>query len=83
MGLARSRNGTIEGPWDHDPEPLWAEDGGHGIFCHPTPDETILVFHHPNHHPNERTKIIAIAGFGAGATTEQDPATALTATAAR
>lgn len=82
MGLARSRNGTIEGPWDHDPEPLWAEDGGHGMFFHPSPDQTILVFHHPNDLPNERTKMIEITGFGTRTSLKENPAKELTDTAA-
>jgi len=34
MGIARSETGQVTGPWRHEAEPLWAEDGGHGmIFC--------------------------------------------------
>ena len=38
MGVSRSESGRVSGPWQHDPEPIWAEDGGHGMIF-----ETLLV----------------------------------------
>lgn len=32
MGVSRSESGTIAGPWTHLPEPLWPNNGGHGML---------------------------------------------------
>ena len=32
MGVSRSESGQILGPWHQDSEPIWAEDGGHGMI---------------------------------------------------
>lgn len=32
QGVARSTSGHISGPWVQEPEPLYAQDGGHGML---------------------------------------------------
>jgi hypothetical protein len=32
MGVALSESGQITGPWRQQAEPLWAQDGGHGMI---------------------------------------------------
>ena len=54
MGIARSLTGAVEGPWTHEPEPLWAEDGGHGMVFRAFDGRLLLTFHQPNDTPNER-----------------------------
>lgn len=54
MGIARSESGTPAGPWTHDPEPLWAEDGGHGMIFRTFDGRLFLTLHQPNDTPNER-----------------------------
>ena len=31
LGVARSETGTVLGPWHQDDEPLWSNNGGHGM----------------------------------------------------
>jgi arabinan endo-1,5-alpha-L-arabinosidase len=54
MGLARSVSDKITGPWTHDAAPLWAEDGGHGMFLRSFAGELFVTLHRPNKTPNER-----------------------------
>lgn len=54
MGIARSESGEIDGPWVQEPEPLWAEDGGHGMIFKTFNGRLMLTFHSPNKTPDER-----------------------------
>jgi beta-xylosidase len=54
MGIARSDSGTIAGPWRQDAEPLWAEDGGHGMIFRTFDGRLFVTFHAPNNTPMER-----------------------------
>jgi hypothetical protein len=54
MGTARSITGAVEGPWTHEPEPLFAEDGGHGMLFRAFDGRLLLALHQPNDTPNER-----------------------------
>jgi len=54
MGIARSTSGTIVGPWEHEPEPLWAEDGGHGMIVRALDGRLLVTLHQPNQTPLER-----------------------------
>lgn len=48
VGIARSTSGEIQGPWVHEPKPLYNGHAGHGqIFRHPTLGLT-LSMHQPN-----------------------------------
>ena len=60
IGIARSTSGTIEGPWTHDAQPLWAEDGGHGMLARTLDGGLLLVFHAPNDTPNERAVLVPV-----------------------
>lgn len=54
VGIARSRNGNIEGPWEHDAELLYSKnytgeyDGGHGMLFTDTDGQMYLSLHSPN-----------------------------------
>jgi len=54
MGIAHSVTGAVDGPWTHEPEPLWAEDGGHGMLFRAFDGRLLLTLHQPNDTPNER-----------------------------
>jgi beta-xylosidase len=54
MGIARSCNGRIDGEWLQVPEPIWAEDGGHGMVFRTFGGDFMLTFHSPNNTPHER-----------------------------
>jgi hypothetical protein len=58
IGLAVSQSGHIQGPWKQLPEPLYAADGGHGMFFHSMEGQLYLALHTPNDSPNERPVFI-------------------------
>ena len=60
MGLARSTSGDISGPWDQLPEPLWTEDGGHGMLFRSFEGQLYLTLHQPNNTPEERPHFFEI-----------------------
>ena len=60
MGVSRSESNHILGPWHHVPEPIWAEDGGHGMIFSSFEKQLMLTFHTPNQTPNERAIFIEI-----------------------
>lgn len=57
MGLARSDSGHVTGPWIQETEPLWSEDGGHGMTFRSFSGDLFLTLHQPNDTPNERTAL--------------------------
>lgn len=61
MGLARSASGEILGPWTQDPQPLWAEDGGHGMFFRSFAGDLYVTLHQPNKTPEERAAFYRLA----------------------
>lgn len=61
QGVARSRSGTIDGPWDQLP-PLVREDSGHGMLFHRFDGTLMLVLHHPFRHARGRLYEIHDAG---------------------
>ncbi|MCB8947874.1 MAG: family 43 glycosylhydrolase [Ardenticatenaceae bacterium] len=60
MGVCRSESGHILGPWQQLPDPIWAEDGGHGMIFQTFAGQLMLTFHSPNRTPDERAIFVAI-----------------------
>jgi hypothetical protein len=58
VGIARSESGKIEGPWIQSGEPLFPDNGGHGMFFRDLSGNLRLVLHQPNQMPHERVKFI-------------------------
>ena len=56
LGLAEAESGRIEGPWRQSGEPLFPDNGGHGMFFRDFSGNLCLVSHQPNQSPNERVK---------------------------
>jgi arabinan endo-1,5-alpha-L-arabinosidase len=54
QGVARSPSGRILGPWQHDPQPLYSQDGGHGMLFRTFEGRLTLSLHAPNASPSER-----------------------------
>ena len=48
VAISRSASGKIAGPWTCDPEPIFAEDGGHPMVFKDFDGNLKLVFHQPN-----------------------------------
>ncbi|WP_226037409.1 glycoside hydrolase family 43 protein [Aquibacillus saliphilus] len=61
QGISRSVSGKITGPWQHDQQPIYFKDGGHGMLFHTFDDQLKLTLHSPNKTPDERTIFIEIA----------------------
>lgn len=57
IGIAYSQNG-IYGPWFHDTEPLYKENGGHGMLFKDKKGILRLVIHSPNSFMEERVKLL-------------------------
>jgi len=64
QGICRSESGTVHGPWQHDPIPLYADDGGHGMLLRTLSGEVILTLHRPNASPHERAVLLPVREIG-------------------
>lgn len=60
MGFSRSESGEVTGPWRHASEPVWAEDGGHGMVFRTLTSQLMLTFHSPNQTPHERALFVEV-----------------------
>jgi arabinan endo-1,5-alpha-L-arabinosidase len=60
LGVARSESGRVEGPWSQQPEPLWSDDGGHGMIFRSFDGQLWMALHGPNITPQERPLFIPI-----------------------
>jgi hypothetical protein len=58
IGVAVSASGQVIGPWRHGAEPLFADDGGHGMVFESFDGRPMLALHMPNVSPRERARII-------------------------
>ena len=57
---ALSESGTLKGPWKQQDEPLYKNDGGHGMIFKGFDGQLFLILHQPNGHPYERPRIFSI-----------------------
>ena len=48
VGVAVSESGRMKGPWKLQDEPLYPENGGHGMFFRNLEGEIIFTLHYPN-----------------------------------
>ncbi len=60
LGVARSETGKITGPWIQEQEPLWREDGGHGMIFKTFDNHLIMTLHTPNTWGKERPAFLKI-----------------------
>jgi arabinan endo-1,5-alpha-L-arabinosidase len=60
LGVARSESGRVEGPWSQQSEPLWSDDGGHGMIFRSFDGQLWMTLHGPNITPQERPLFIPI-----------------------
>lgn len=54
VGLALSPTGRLSGPWEHRAEPLFPENGGHGMLFTRFDGEMEYLLHYPNDKYRER-----------------------------
>lgn len=64
MGLARSTSGEIKGPWEQFDQPLWEEDGGHGMVFKAFDGRLFVSLHRPNQTPFERACFFELVDEG-------------------
>jgi hypothetical protein len=48
VGQARSSSGRLAGPWVHEAQPLWSDDGGHPMLFRTFDDRLVMAIHQPN-----------------------------------
>ncbi|MBT2289576.1 family 43 glycosylhydrolase [Paenibacillus albidus] len=54
LGIAHSEGGGVAGPWIHQKQPLFHQDGGHGMVFRTFENKLMLAVHSPNQTPDER-----------------------------
>ena len=54
VGVAVSLSGSVQGPWRQVEEPLWPDNGGHGMVFEDFEGGKHFVFHYPNDKTLER-----------------------------
>ena len=60
VGVVHSESGTIQGPWRHRPEPLFAANGGHAMLFRTFGGKLLLTLHQPNGGAPARAKLFAV-----------------------
>ncbi|NHN33760.1 glycoside hydrolase family 43 protein [Paenibacillus agricola] len=64
LGIAKSSSGRITGPWVHEEQPLYRNDGGHGMIFRTLDGQLKLTIHAPNQTPDERPLFLNISDNG-------------------
>jgi hypothetical protein len=65
IGQAVSRHGIL-GPWQQLPQPIYDQDGGHGMFFDTLDGRLMLAIHKPNIHLEERPVFLELEETGEG-----------------
>jgi GH43 family beta-xylosidase len=73
IGVARTEDGTLRGPWKQGTDPLYAADGGHGMIFRDFNGTLRLAIHSPNTHPLERAFFIEVKEADGVLTVSQNP----------
>ena len=63
-GIAISDSGKLAGPWRQQAEPLYGNDGGHGMIFRTFDGRLMLTLHQPNESPKERIHLFELADTG-------------------
>lgn len=63
LGIAISPSGKLAGPWQQQDEPLYKEDGGHGMLFTTFDGKLMMVLHAPNN-PDARPRIFELEDTG-------------------
>lgn len=65
IGYSTSEGGVL-GPWTPCPDPLFDQDGGHGMLFTDAAGQLTLAIHAPNDTPNERPLFLPMRDIGNG-----------------
>ncbi|WNJ19118.1 family 43 glycosylhydrolase [Pontibacter sp. G13] len=60
VGVATSESGTIQGPWKQAEEPLFSQNGGHGMLFRTFDGKLMFTCHAPNSMPDCRAVIYEV-----------------------
>jgi len=63
-GIAVSQSGALKGPWTQIAEPLFKDDGGHGMIFRRFDGAPMLLLHQPNRGPRERARLFELEDTG-------------------
>jgi arabinan endo-1,5-alpha-L-arabinosidase len=63
VGIARSQSGSVAGPWEQLPDPLWSDDGGHPMLFKAFDGRLVMVIHQPNRKV-ERARFFEVEDLG-------------------
>lgn len=63
VGIAVSASGKLKGPWQQQAQPLFTEDGGHGMIFKKFDGTLMLVLHQPNK-GDERPHLFELEDLG-------------------
>jgi GH43 family beta-xylosidase len=63
VGIARSEDGSLKGPWIQSGKPLYSADGGHGMIFRGKNGALYLAIHTPNKTPLERAVFVELKEF--------------------
>lgn len=61
VGVAVSDSGRMAGPWRQLPDPLYPENGGHGMMFRTLEGDLKFTLHYPNDKYLERPQIVGLA----------------------
>lgn len=64
VGVAESESGSVRGPWVQHPEPLFKENGGHGMIFTTFDDRLLLTLHQPNSGDSIRARFFELIDIG-------------------
>ncbi len=65
IGVSESTTGSVKGPWIHHKDPLFPDNGGHGMIFKTFDDRLCLILHQPNSPLGaERARIFEIEDDG-------------------
>jgi GH43 family beta-xylosidase len=64
VGMAISPSGSIKGPWQQLDEPLYKNDGGHGMLFRALDNKLYLTLHQPNGGSLERARFFEVEENG-------------------
>jgi arabinan endo-1,5-alpha-L-arabinosidase len=64
VGVAMSKSGRLDGPWEQQAQPLFTENGGHPMLFHRFDGQLMMLLHQPNQVPDERARLLAVEDTG-------------------
>jgi GH43 family beta-xylosidase len=64
IGMVTSESGSVRGPWKHQEQCLFKNNGGHGMIFKTFDGQLVIALHQPNSSPDERMQIYKLKDTG-------------------